>query len=573
MNLSPHKILAAISFVAVLSGPVVGQTDPAFLGALDDYEAHDYHAALPVVESFAQDGVLSAQVLLGTMYDYGLGMPEDNTKAVEWYIRAATQGDPTAQFMIGTMYQYGDGIAVDHAEAAKWYRAAGQNGDPDAQYELAVMYDAGQGVPKDYSESANWYRLAADSGHAGAQFNLGIAYRDGEGVPANLVDAAYWFRRAANQGHHDAQYALGYAFAIGEGVTEDIVEAYFLFSLADEGGTDSSKPMEIIREDLSPYQLRSINERVQNWVAREESTSSASSVAEAGSTAAAMDRAASKGSELVSTVQSGLSMLGYYSGEADGLNGRSTKAAIREFQSDFEIDVTGDVTSDLALYVGAALGLSASSDASSEKISKSGSGFVVSADGYLITNAHVVEECASVSLADNTALNVEAFESSSDLALLKTTRRLPKPALPLRTGRGLRLGESVLVGGFPLSGFVSSDINITTGAVSALSGPGQDRRLFQLTAPVQVGNSGGPVLDSAGNIVGVVVSKLDALSVASQTGDVPQNVNFAISLGTLQSFLDAHGVNYEMRPSSLPKANVDLAELARASTVRIECHD
>jgi S1-C subfamily serine protease len=143
----------------------------------------------------------------------------------------------------------------------------------------------------------------------------------------------------------------------------------------------------------------------------------------------------------------------------------------------------------------------------------------------------------------------------------------------LRQGRGVRLADNVVVAGFPLSGLLSSGLNVTTGAVSALAGPGDDRRLIQITAPVQPGNSGGPLLDASGNVVGVVVSKLDAVAVASVTGDIPQNVNFAISLGTLQAFLDANSIDYQTRASSAPKSNADVAEVARAATVQIECRN
>jgi S1-C subfamily serine protease len=136
----------------------------------------------------------------------------------------------------------------------------------------------------------------------------------------------------------------------------------------------------------------------------------------------------------------------------------------------------------------------------------------------------------------------------------------------------VRLAENVLVAGFPLAGILSSGLNVTTGAVSALAGIGDDRRRIQMTAPVQPGNSGGPLLDQSGNVVGVVVSKL-ALSVLSITGDIPQNVNFAVSLGTLQAFLDANSIDYQTRPSSSPMSNADVAEMARAATVQIECRN
>lgn len=71
----------------------------------------------------------------------------------------------------------------------------------------------------------------------------------------------------------------------------------------------------------------------------------------------------------------------------------------------------------------------------------------------------------------------------------------------------------------------------------------------------------------------MVVSKLDAVAVASINGDLPQNVNFAVSLGTLQAFLDANAVDYATRASTARKSNADVAEIVRAATVQIECRN
>jgi len=92
-----------------------------------------------------------------------------------------------------------------------------------------------------------------------------------------------------------------------------------------------------------------------------------------------------------------------------------------------------------------------------------------------------------------------------------------------------------------------------------------------MTAPVQPGNSGGPLLDQSGNVVGVVVAKLDALKIARATGDIPQNVNFAIKGTVVQTFLEANGVQFASAPSS---GNLDptlVAEWATKSTVVVEC--
>jgi S1-C subfamily serine protease len=112
---------------------------------------------------------------------------------------------------------------------------------------------------------------------------------------------------------------------------------------------------------------------------------------------------------------------------------------------------------------------------------------------------------------------------------------------------------------------------VTTGIISALSGLSNDRRTIQTTAPVQPGNSGGPLLGESGSVVGVVVGKLDAMKVAEVIGDIPQNVNFAVSLGTLQSFLNANGIPYLLDNSNATKSPADIAADASHYTVRIEC--
>jgi S1-C subfamily serine protease len=88
---------------------------------------------------------------------------------------------------------------------------------------------------------------------------------------------------------------------------------------------------------------------------------------------------------------------------------------------------------------------------------------------------------------------------------------------------------------------------------------------------VQPGNSGGPLIGEYGSLVGVVVGKLDAKKVAELTGDIPQNVNFAVSLGTLQSFLNANGVPYLLDVSKEAKSPAEIAAEASRYTVRIEC--
>ena len=112
---------------------------------------------------------------------------------------------------------------------------------------------------------------------------------------------------------------------------------------------------------------------------------------------------------------------------------------------------------------------------------------------------------------------------------------------------------------------------MTTGNVAALAGMGDDRRKFQTSVPIQFGNSGGPVLDMAGNIVGVAASKLDVDKVALRIGDRPEPVSFAISAGATRAFLDSEGVPYATAPSDRLRASEDVAAAAVPFTVSIEC--
>lgn len=112
---------------------------------------------------------------------------------------------------------------------------------------------------------------------------------------------------------------------------------------------------------------------------------------------------------------------------------------------------------------------------------------------------------------------------------------------------------------------------MSTGTVSAMAGIQDDTRYLQISAPIQPGNSGGPLLDMSGNVIGVVSAKLDALRVAGVIGDIPQNVNFAIKDAVARNFLDNHGIVYQTAPSDRILTAADVAEMARGFTILIEC--
>ena len=207
--------------------------------------------------------------------------------------------------------------------------------------------------------------------------------------------------------------------------------------------------------------------------------------------------------------------------------------------------------------------------------SSSGTGFVVGT-GRVLTNDHVAKTCAEmrVRTANGRELTatVAAADPQRDLALLTVQGGDPGPPLAFRSGPELRRGEGVVTYGFPLAGLLSSGPTLTTGDVSALSGLRDNPRHFQISAPVQPGNSGGPLLDGSGNVVGVVVSKLNAQRVARSTGDIPQNVNFAVKGTEAVDFLRRNGVQPRLAHSAgPPRGAAEVGEVAHPSTVFLRC--
>ncbi len=137
---------------------------------------------------------------------------------------------------------------------------------------------------------------------------------------------------------------------------------------------------------------------------------------------------------------------------------------------------------------------------------------------------------------------------------------------------GPRVGEAVATYGFPLSGLLSSSGNFTLGNVTSLAGLNDDTRVLQTSTPTQPGNSGGPLLDMSGNVIGVMEFQLNALLMMKVTSDIPQNVNFAIQTPMVINFLAIKGVSPTLAEKGRKNLDpADVADLAKAFTVQVAC--
>ncbi len=212
---------------------------------------------------------------MGFCYEEGFNVPQDYKQAVEWYLKAAEQGDASAQRCLGICYKNGNGVTKDYAKAVEWWRMAAEQGDTDAQDDLGLAYENGEGVTKDMSMAVEWYRKAAEQDNTDAQLHLGNCYKNGNGVTKDYAKAVEWYRKAAEQederaytalywiyheegdmqdhaeavkwvrkraelGNANAQDLLGDAYKKGEGVKQDKVEAVKWYRKAAEQENESA---------------------------------------------------------------------------------------------------------------------------------------------------------------------------------------------------------------------------------------------------------------------------------------------------------------------------------------------
>ncbi|HEX3716502.1 MAG TPA: trypsin-like peptidase domain-containing protein [Verrucomicrobiae bacterium] len=502
------------------------QFDLAFLYFHGEGLKQDYVEAVKWYRKAAQQNDADAQNDLGTCYRHGLGVKKDEVEAMNWYRKAAEQNHAEGQFNLGISYASGQGVAQDDVEAVKWYRKAADQNLADAQYNLGLGYEEGRGVAKDDGAAVKWYRKAADQGAADAQSNLGAMYADGRGVPQDHTEAVRWYRKAADQGNAAAEYNLALHYGDGIGVRQDYAEALKWYrKAADQGAAPAQYNLGamygngdgIPKNYIEAYKWESL--------------------------------AASQGEELAKKYLPVVEM-------------RMTAEQVAEAQRLAAAFVPRNETT------------SPSFDNSSlpEKSTATGTGFFITNDGYLISNYHVVKDAAQVLLLTSTGLisaKVVRVDSANDLALLKAEGHFAP--LSITSSRSVKLGGTVATVGFPDIGLQGFAPKFARGEIASLSGAADDPRYFQISVPVQPGNSGGALVDEHGNVVGVVSAKLDAVAALAATGALPENVNYAVKSSFLLSFLESlPDVSAKlMEPISAERKFDDVVQSAQAAAVLV----
>lgn len=484
----------------------------------------------------AEAGDAGAQAEVASYYEYGgVAGAKDLKAAISWYQKSAEQNNAEAQVALGKIYFYGNDVPNDYPKAFDFYQRAANFGHKDGEYGLATMFAQGKGTKKDAKKAVEWYTKSVNQGHKAAALYLGEMYEFGVGTAKDLATAARYYELAAEGGLQLAFGRIGRMYAHGVGVRKDSLAAAKWFKKA------------AIRGDLE-------GQGVLGYLyANGEGLQKDLVLAYAWTNLAAAN---GEQSNLVNRdlIEKKLSL--EEKSEAQRL------AAAWQLGKDIEREnLSGTV--------------SASVKPASSAMSKRGTGtaFFINSLGNLVTNYHVVDGCNEVRLSGQEGVaTVVTTDAVNDLALLKFSNAVKFVAAINSEPSKIRQGEDVVVFGFPLNSVLSSGGNLTPGVISALTGLGNNTNQIQITAPIQPGSSGSPVLNTKGEVVGVVSMKLSDSKMAKATVQVAQNVNFAVSGQTLKSFLDAHKVDYTGSGLlSFNKSTADLADQAKKWTTVIEC--
>ncbi|MCB6179239.1 serine protease [Rhodobacter sp. Har01] len=200
----------------------------------------------------------------------------------------------------------------------------------------------------------------------------------------------------------------------------------------------------------------------------------------------------------------------------------------------------------------------------------SGTGFYI-APTMLVTAAHVIEGCGAVAMIDGTPLDVVAADSSLDIAVLAGATDAGA-WLKLSALEVPKLGEAVTALGYPYYTSLDQGLTVTSGNVSALRGADGSSNRVMITAPVQPGNSGGPLLNKKGAVIGVVVSRIDDLAVLEETGSLPQNMNFAVPSGPLLTFLAQNRISRPQGDGSGAEMSGEVPAGVAMAVIPLHCY-
>lgn len=428
------------------------------------------------------------------------GTEEQFTKLVE----QAIQGDPQAQMEVAVVLcneakNYETSNAKEVTKSGLFFiHEAAKSGLIQAQEILAEMYEFGICASKNETEAFYWYKIAAEQGSPTAQFKIGSFYSTGKiGVTKDIQQAIMWYKKASSQGDIASQYNLGLIHFKGEGVPKNYTTAATWFKLAAINGHSMSAfalgGMYMAGEGVPKNYILAYS-----W----------------------FNIAISMG---VDEAKKPLHTLEKYLTDEQIHKAQELAAKIQ-----YKID-----------HPSISQEQQPPAPNNEKEVNGSGTGFIITKDGYILTCYHVIEGSREVKIkyrGNIYSAKLVLGDPNNDLALLKINGSFP--AIAFSSNRSAKMGEDVFTVGYPNPSLQGENAKCTKGTINSLTGFQDDLRLYQISVPVQPGNSGGALMDGNGNILGIIVAMLDAKTTFKISGSLPQNVNYAVKSIYAQAMLD-----------------------------------
>jgi TPR repeat protein len=373
----------------------------------------------------------------------------------------------TASLALGLAGCAGRGANGPVPTDANGLQLLAERGNPVAANNLGVMYANGNKVPQDFAEAKKWYLFASEHGNPAGEFNLGIAYEKGQGTPIDLPEAIKWLHTAADHNLAPAKMELATLYSTGKGVPRDMTEAARLVRSA------ALQNLAVAQVYLGALYVDGTGVPSDDSLGYQWASIGASKL----------------------TGPLGLIANRIRDNAAKGLSPTeltAAQAAAGAWRPGAE---------PVSLFP-------PGSPPRPARLRGSGSGFIIGKGGEIATDFHVVPNCTEIKLIDSTgkyhaSSRIVAGDREDDLALLAGGEFGTR--LKIR-GTPAALGEAITSYGFPLGPVLSSAGNLTSGTVSSTAGMQGNTKSFQITAPEQAGDSGGPVVDETGAVVGIVAS-------------------------------------------------------------------
>ncbi len=424
------------------------------------------------------------------------GFGEDAVSEFAQWKRQAERGNTPAMILTADNYDRGQGVAEDSEQAYQWYRKAAENGHFLAQYVLGKRLEIGKGCAKDLKAAAMWYLKSAESGNVDAQFEIANCYLRGFGVAEDEDKAVKWLNAAAQRGLDKAQFVLAVCYRNPKGKLQDKQKAAeWMLKAALQGFAHAQLNIGLYYFNGDGVTKNYVDAYKWALLAHSQSVQGADT--------------------LIRVLERTMTPQQTEEGQT----------AAKQFKVVRKSDQKNPPPA----------------TQSSNELKGAGSGFFISEDGYVVTSYHVIQDAAEVVVVvQGKELNasVISVDKANDFALLKVAgERLNH--LSIAFSKSVHLGDTVFSVGFPNFLLQGSSPKLAKGEIASLNGIKDDPRHFQISVPVQPGNSGGALVDGYGNVVGVISHKLNQLAALASSGSTAEAVNYAVKSSFLLGFLES----------------------------------